>query len=47
MENHPIEIRTQGQEIIFYILDEDGQSCFNDRLNRSGSDPGRRAKRSQ
>jgi len=26
MENHPIEFVTKGQEIIFYILDEDGQS---------------------
>jgi len=26
MENHPIEFVTKGQEIAFYILDEDGQS---------------------
>jgi hypothetical protein len=26
MENHPIEFVTKGQEIIFYILDEDGRS---------------------
>src|SRR5262249_31387482 len=26
MENHPIEFVSKGQEITFYILDEDGQS---------------------
>src|SRR5262245_66335040 len=26
MENHPIEFVSKGQEITFYILDEDGQT---------------------
>jgi hypothetical protein len=26
MENHPIEFVSKGQEIIFYILDEDGKT---------------------
>jgi hypothetical protein len=26
MENHPIEFVSKGQEIIFYILDEDGRT---------------------
>src|SRR5215212_6675379 len=26
MENHPIEFVSKGQEVIFYIQDEDGQS---------------------
>src|SRR5262245_17926642 len=26
MEGHPIEFVSKGQEIIFYILDEDGQT---------------------
>jgi hypothetical protein len=26
MENHPIEFISKGQEVIFYIMDEDGRS---------------------